>query len=73
MAYWVYKCNNRRHPHQVLYGDWEEVFLHPEPCSWGSTEWVPELASAQKDDIVLAYQTDFYPATAGACGRRLTN
>lgn len=58
MAWWIYKCNNRRHPHQVSWGDWAEFFAWEATSEWGSTEWVPSLAKLSPGDMVIAYQTD---------------
>lgn len=58
MAYWIYKCNAKKHPYQVASGDWDEVFASVEPSSWGSTEWTDELRKARAGDVILAYQTD---------------
>ena len=58
MAFWIYKCNSREHPHQVAFGDWNAVFAGGGAQEWGSTEWVPALAQAKRGDTVLAYQTN---------------
>lgn len=58
MAFWIYKCNSRQHPAQVVYGDWDELFSDSRASQWGSTEWVEELGQAKRGDIVLAYQTN---------------
>ena len=56
--YWVYKCNAQNHPYQVAYGDWNDFFVANTSAEWGSTEWVPALARARRNDTILAYQTD---------------
>lgn len=58
MAFWIYKCNSRNRSHQVEFGDWDEFFAGDTSGEWGSTEWVPELAKANRGDVVLAYQTN---------------
>ena len=58
MNCWIYKCNSRGREHQVTWGDWDHFFSGQTKGEWGSTEWVPELAKAQRGDMVLAYQTD---------------
>ena len=56
--YWIYKCNSRNHPDQVVHGDWNYVFERKGPVEWGSTKYVPGLLRAQPGDIILAHQTD---------------
>jgi hypothetical protein len=58
LSYWIYKCNSQNRPHQVAYGDWNDFFADGSASKWGSTEWVPALASASVSDTILAYQTD---------------
>jgi hypothetical protein len=58
MATWICKCNARNAPHQVAFGDWDDVFAEPGDREWGSTEWTPELGKAQPGDTIFAYQTD---------------
>ncbi len=57
-AFWIYKCNSKGREYQRTYGDWAEVFATTEAQWWGTTKVVPELANANKDDTILAYQTD---------------
>lgn len=54
--FWVYKCNSRALPYQVVSGDWAEFFEEGIDDHWGSTEWTPSLARLQPGDIILAYQ-----------------
>jgi len=56
--YWIYKCNSRNMPYQVAFGDWLDFFVDGRPDRWGSTQWVPTLAKAKPQDIILAYQTN---------------
>ena len=56
--FWVYKCNSRNLPNQVVYGDWNDFFVAGRTGQWGSTEWVKALAKAASGDTILAYQTD---------------
>jgi hypothetical protein len=56
--YWMYKCNSRGHPCQVVSGDWDKFFTKNKVDRWGSTEWVPDLGDARPGNIILAYQTD---------------
>jgi hypothetical protein len=58
MNFWIYKCNSRDHPNQVVHGDWDGFFTDTVAQEWGSTEWVPALAQAKRGDVVLAYQTN---------------
>jgi hypothetical protein len=57
-VYWIYKCNSRRQPYQVAYGDWRDFFLRNAPQEWGSTEWVPALRDPRPGHTIIAYQTD---------------
>jgi len=57
-VYWVYKCNSRNRPHQVMHGDWRDFFATMREKEWGSTQWIPALGAAQPGDTVLAYQTN---------------
>lgn len=56
--YWIYKCNAKALPHQVVVGDWERFFASPAGGEWGSTARVPALAQARRGHLILAYQTD---------------
>ena len=56
--FWIYKCNSKNAPHQVVHGDWERFYSEDEPSEWGSTEWVSALKKAKRGDLILAYQTD---------------
>jgi hypothetical protein len=58
MKWWIYKCNSRQHPDQVVYGDWRDFFDKGRIAEWGSTEWVPALELLTRGDMVIAYQTD---------------
>jgi len=57
MAWWIYKCNANRKPHQVVWGDWDDFFDDPR-IEWGSTQRIPALAKLSPGDMVIAYQTD---------------
>jgi Domain of unknown function (DUF3883) len=70
---WVYKCNARNLPHQVAWGDWEEVFSQPDPREWGGSETMRNPSSLHilweqmaVGDLILAYQTD-QQAAVGLC------
>jgi len=59
MSWWVYKCNNRQHAKQRVWGDWNEFFFGSYyNNSWGSVKNVPALAELKKDDMIIAYQTE---------------
>jgi predicted HNH restriction endonuclease len=58
MSWWIYKCNNRQHDHQIAYGDWSEFFAEDATSMWGSDRWVPALLRLVPGDLVIAYQTD---------------
>lgn len=58
MAWWVYKCNSKNQPHQVVCGDWGWFFDRGRIGQWGSTESVPELIKLARDDSIICYQTD---------------
>ncbi len=58
MAYWIYKCNAKRRPHQRCWGDWDDLFSGKTAVRWGTTEHIPALQQAAAGDTVIAYQTD---------------
>ena len=58
MAWWIYKCNSRKAPHQVAWGDWDFVFDRKRSTSWGNTEWAPDLEKMHPNDLVIAYQSN---------------
>jgi hypothetical protein len=70
---WVYKCNALNLPHQVAWGDWEEVFSQPHAREWGGSETMRSPSSLHilweemaPGDVILAYQTD-QQAAVGLC------
>ena len=58
MKYWVYKCNNKNMPHQVAYGDWNDVFRRRTATEWGNSEWTNDLENVAEGDLLIAHQTD---------------
>src|SRR6266496_2625468 len=56
--FWVYKCNARKPPRWVRYGDWNDFFVDGIVREWGSTEWTPAIAKVKRGDTIIAYQTD---------------
>jgi hypothetical protein len=42
---WVYKCNALNLPHQVAWGDWDEVFSGKRPTEWGGSQTMRSTAS----------------------------
>lgn len=58
MRYWVYKCNSKSMPHQVVHGDWNRVFATRKAIRWGTTERIRGLSELAVGDLVLAYQSD---------------
>ena len=68
--FWVYKCNSRALPYQVVSGDWAEFFEEGIDDHWGSTEWTPSLAGLQPGDLILAYQSNRNELVGTALFRR---
>ena len=58
MKYWIYKCNGKNMPHQVDYGDWNDVFGRRAATEWGSTELTGDLERVAVGDLLIAHQTD---------------
>ena len=60
MAWWIYKCNNKKKWHGHTYiGDWREFFeWGNKPETWGRLSKIPQLRELQPDDSVFAYQTE---------------
>jgi hypothetical protein len=70
---WVYKCNALNLPHQVAWGDWDEVFSGKRNTEWGGSQTMRSTASLHilweemtPGDVILAYQTDLQ-AAVGLC------
>jgi hypothetical protein len=70
---WVYKCNALNLPHQVAWGDWDEVFSSGRPIEWGGSQTMRSTSSLHilwekmtPGDVIFAYQTDLQ-AAVGLC------
>lgn len=60
MAWWIYKCNNKKKWHGNTYkGDWRKFFSWgKKPETWGLLSKIPQLQKLHPGDSVFAYQTE---------------
>lgn len=58
MSFWIFKCNDKGHEHQVQHGDWNDVFSERLPQEWGSAESIKADGELEAGDLLIAYQTD---------------
>ena len=60
--FWIYKCNAKKHPRQVVFGDWEDFFQSSKAQSWGSTEWVPPAFHKFPEPVPFTARCLAFPA-----------